>query len=190
MDIFLLFFILIPARYSLRCLVGLFTKDKYSRKKLVEFKGFKGWLYITLTLISILDWSNIVGWLTISIAICEGLTNVFEHYTEKIEMNRENKLEERSMNQPDRGLKDKENILTDIRVQIDSIEKGLESFDLNKARKGYYEVEVMLRVYKEADILLKELKEVVFHEKKLSDIKKDKITKLYEEYEDFFIAYT
>lgn len=180
-------FIGVPVIYSLIYFLGVFGKDKYSREKIIKFKVFKGFMYIVLVIVSLLNFRKSVDWLTISIAICEGATNIFESYAEKIEMAYRDKLEQLNNAPINRELKDKENILTDIRMKIDIIKKSLKGSDFNAARKEYYEIEVILRVYKEADILLSKLKDMVFSEKKLVITEEDKIKELYEEFEENFI---
>lgn len=186
-DIMILIFIGFPSIYSYKCLSNLFKKNNISRKEIIKFKKFKGIMYIILSLFSLFNFKELSDWLTISIAICEGCTCLFESSVENIDLNNEDML---SKSKNDNLLKIKENLLTEIRVVISCIERHLKNSNIYEARKNYFEIEEMIRVYKCADDLNKELNAAVFVEEDMNEERYDKIMELYNELEDELIYNT
>lgn len=186
-DIMILIFIVFPGIYSCKCLSNLFNKNNISRKKVIKLKKFKGIMYITLTLFSLFNFKELSDWLTISIAVCEGFTCLFESSIENIDLNNEGIL---SKSKHYNLLKTKENLLTEIRVIINCIERNLKNSNIYEARKNYFEIEEMIKVYKCADNLNKELNEAVFLDEDIKEERYNKIMQLYNELEGELIYNT
>lgn len=180
-DIMILIFIIVPTRFFYKCFSNSFDKDDKSRKKIIKFKQFKGIMYITLCLLFLFGFKELSDWLTISIAIGEGLTCLFESSIENVDLNNKVILSKIKF---DNTLKIKENLLTKIRVNINCIESNLKDSNIYEARKMYFEIEEIIRVYKCADDLNRELNEAIFEDEYMKEERYNQIMKLYNEFED------
>ncbi len=174
----------IIVRLCVLLISGLLFKGSDSQKNLYQFKKYKGILYLILGFINI--WNIIFHSdrqyaalvFTAILAFCEGLGLWIECNTLNIEKQRERKQDN---NIYDNSLKKLENLIAELRLKLNDVEIYSKGNCENLLRQSYYELKELLKTYHEADLLMKELKAVVYAKKPYDRIL---IMTLLDEFED------
>lgn len=174
----------IIVRLCVLLISGLLFKGSDSQKTLYQFKKYKGLLYLILGFVNI--WSIFFHSdrqyaalvFTAILAFCEGLGLWIECNTFNIEKQRERKQDN---NIYDNSLKKLENLIAELRLKLNDVEIYSKRDCENLLRQSYYELKELLKTYHEADLLMEELKAVVYAKKPYDRIL---IMTLLDEFED------